>query len=394
MALALRRIALVRRIVIATRRTGDPSAHSRWLRFALAACFAFTSTLAGLVDSTAAADTAITFSIGETVTSEDAATVIEGLTMADAFVSSTLSRRSGPLVVNIRNADVGADYPHGTVAFYQSGFMVVFTGSPGWKSLAPFGRVHVAVHEYIHAWQDAVDGQNGRALPTWFTEGMAEYLAYEAIGDLGLIDQRAVRDFHTWSVQSTPDLPALDSLESPDAFYGEHSKVYSLAFLALDQLLGGATSARLADFYRRAHFTDSWEDAFADSFGMDLSAFYRSFARYRTELIAPTTIPAAFAAIQPVTSESAVAITGALPDKESGEQLVILASTEPGAICHFALRGGDRTEWLSGSTFADPSGQVFWLITIPEELPDGAAEVTADCGGATVSAEVDITDEH
>src|SRR5687767_14384791 len=203
-------IAIARALRAAARRTRVARTGNRWTRLALIWCIAFALLPIALVDSTAAADTDISFSFGSAVSTEDASYVTEGVAMARDYVASTLSEVSAPLVINVRSTDDSTG--GGAVAFYGGNYIVVFTGSPGWVALSPFDRVHVVVHEYIHAWQHQSLGEDEHALPAWFIEGMAEYLSYDAISRRGLVRPQAVRDYHAWSVQSAPDLAGLEEL--------------------------------------------------------------------------------------------------------------------------------------------------------------------------------------
>jgi hypothetical protein len=361
---------------------------NRWTRFVLASMVILAVMPALLVDSGRAADTGVTFSIGNNVSAADASWVMEGVTMAHQYVTETLTGFSEPLVVNIRDSDDTTG--RGAVAFYGGDYIVVFTGSPGWAMLAPFDRIHVVVHEYIHAWQDAAMRSGENALPAWLIEGSAEYLSYEAVGRLGLVDPRAVRDYHAWAVQSASHLSALEDLEARTAFYGERGPVYSLGYLAIDTLLADGSPDQLVGFARRVRLGQDWRDAFAAEFGQDLTSFYRRFATYRSDLIAPARMPDPFAAVYPVELKSPVSIDTAPAEIAAGDQLLVLGDSQPGAICQFSLDTAESASTISGSTFADASGRLFWLVTVPDEVASGSADITANCGAENAHVPVEI----
>jgi len=385
----MRRLKALALLILDTAQWTRPmSNRNRWTRFVLASMVVLAVVPARLVDSIRAADTDVTFSIGNNVSTADASWVMEGVTLAHQYVAETLTGFSEPLVVNIRDSDDTTG--RGAVAFYGGDYIVVFTGSPGWAMLAPFDRIHVVVHEYLHAWQDAAIRSGENALPAWLIEGSAEYLSYDAVARLGLVDPRAVRDYHAWAIQSASHLSALEDLEARVAFYGERGPVYSLGYLAIDNLLADGSPDQLVDFARRIRLGQDWHNAFSAEFGQDIAAFYRSFASYRSDLIAPTRIPDPFAAVYPVEMKSPVSIDTAPPDIAAGDQLLVLGDTQPGAICQFSLDTAERASAISGSTFADASGRLFWLVTVPDEVASGAAEITADCGAENAQVPVEI----
>jgi hypothetical protein len=373
-------------------RTRVARARNPWTRLALIWCIAFALLPITLVDSAVAADTDISFSFGSAVSTEDASYVTEGVAMAQDYVSMTLSEVSGPLVINVRNTDDTTG--GGAVAFYGGNYIVVFTGSPGWVALSPFDRVHVVVHEYIHAWQHQSLGDGKPALPAWFIEGMAEYLSYDAISRLDLVRLQAVRDYHAWSVQSAPDLAGLEELADRSAFYTEHGPVYSLAYLAIAHLLGDEAPDLLVQFIDRIRFGQNLESAFAAVFGQDLERFYRSFGTYRRDLISPVRVPESFVGTFPIEVEGTVTIDSAPDSATPGEQLLVLGQSEPGAVCRFQLKDSGASVDAAGSTFADASGQFFWLVTVPPTIEPGPTHMATECGGKQITVEIEITNEH
>jgi hypothetical protein len=272
--------------------------------------------------------------------------------------------------------------------------MVVFTGSPGWISMAPFDRVHVAVHEFIHAWQDGVDGDSTSEAPAWLTEGLAEYLSYDAVSRLGLVDQGSVRDYQALLVSAAADLPPLGDLEQAEAFYGEHGPTYSLAYLAVDQLISASSPESLVDFFHGTRFVPDWRNAFSAAFGLEVTDFYRAFATNVDELIAPRRIPASFDYVFAEPRHSPVSIDTSPETVDPGEQLLIQANSEPGAICQFQLESGDESGELTGTTFADATGHFFWLVTVPTSIEVGPASVAVACGGEQAEITVEITNGH
>ncbi|MFL5759785.1 MAG: collagenase [Thermomicrobiales bacterium] len=345
------------------------------------------------IESVVATENHASFSIPKTISSEDESYVREGVALAQNYVAETLSDVSdAPLVINVRNSD-DTTSAH-AVAFYGGDYIVVFTKSPGWIELAPFDRVHVVVHEYIHAYQHAMLHGGEDALPVWFLEGMAEYLSYDAVAQLGIVRSRDVHDFHSWAVASNPNLPALDDLEKADAFYSEYGPVYSLAYLAFDHMLDGRSPGDLDRFFKATRSSHDWRDAYERIFGQDIATFYRSFADARDGLVAPISEPDTFAPVIPEEIKSGVSIDSTTSPLAVGEQLTVLAQADAGAICQLRLSGQTSGKSLNRTTFADASGHLFWLVTIPSSMGPGAAAMTASCGGKRSSTEIEITDAH
>jgi hypothetical protein len=337
---------------------------------------------------TGGADTpVVTHSISESVSDEDAAYVTEGIALAQGYVAAFGADLPESLVVNIRGTDDTTG--GGAIAFCGGPFIVVFTGSPGWRMYSPANRIQVVVHEYIHAAQYAALGDQWNALPAWFVEGMADYLAYDAVANLGLIRPREIRDYQAWVVDHSSDLPALSDLEAREAFRNEVGPAYSLAGLAIADLLGDLPPETLLTFVDDAGSGRNWRLIFEQTFGRSLPAFYKEFAVTRAELIAPVRPPEVFAPAVPTVQKSAV-----LPGRDpvamtSGDQLLVQASADPGSICHFTLSDGGDMPDATGATFADASGDLFWLVTLPDAVDRERVEIVTECGGAPLTIEIE-----
>jgi hypothetical protein len=329
------------------------------------------------------------YSVSPDVSEEDAAYVREGISYAQRYLDGVMDESpSIELVVNVRPSGDTSGL-HST-AFFSPGFMVVFVGSAGWMSIAPFDRIHVIVHEYIHAYQYELMQAEEYDLPTWLIEGMAEYLSYDAMTELGVIRPREVVDYHAWSVTSSRETEELRELADRDAFYSSASPVYSIGFLALNHLMDGAPPQALEDFMVAVGDGDAWEHAFANTFGTDVDEFYRSFAGALDELIAPKEPPESFAPVRSEQLESPVTIESATSPVEPGDQLLVVVSADSGAICELRFRADGSNERIVRTTSVDGSGRAFWLVTIPTTVQQGLATVTASCGAERIATDVEI----
>jgi hypothetical protein len=362
-----------------------------WTRLVVATCLLLGFAHALLVLPASAADADVAFSISKGVSGEDVSYVKEGIVLARDYVAETLAGSAGRLAVNVRGTEdtTGSN----AVAFSGGSYIVIFTGSPGWTALAPFDRVRVVVHEYVHSYQHAALQEDVATLPAWFLEGMADYLSYDAVAGLGAIDSQVVRDYHAWSVSSSGAMPALADLHQRDAFYGEHGPVYSLAYLAIDTLMRGQSSAELVQLFDAIRHGQSWRRAFTEVFDQGPEVFYREFEQARRDLIAPVRVPEPFRFATPAAIEAAVAINEIASPVAAGEQLAVVGRSEAGAICELRLSAADSSETITGTTFADESGRLFWLVTIPSTSDSGSATLTADCGAEPDQVNLQIAGE-
>ena len=361
----------------------------RWppVRWVLLAVLLATLVLPMATPGPVAAGTDLTYYIGDDVSAEDAAYVREGIALAEQYVAAELTDISHEeLVVNVLASEdtTGLD----SIAFSGGTYLAFFTESYGWADVAPFARVQVVVHEYIHAYQYYHSRTRYQYLPSWLVEGMAEYLAYDAVIERGLVSAGDVHDVNAWAVSLSPDLPALDDLEDPYDFYAEPG-AYSLGHLAVAHLMEGREPADLDRLMKEMRSGQGWKTVFADVFGITEKEFYRSFAKARTALTAPDEVPAAFHYVVPERIEGSVALEDAVTTATLGEQLTILGETEAAAVCRLQIRG-ESGESVAARTFADATGRVFWLITLPEELGAGPATLTAGCGGERERLEIEI----
>jgi len=330
-----------------------------------------------------AAEPKITFSIGEGVSAEDEVIVREGIALGQAYIDETLAPfPKSKITVNVRHTRDTTST--GAVAFSAGSYIVVFTREPGWKSIAPFDRVHVVVHEYIHSWQRATAGRDSDA-PLWLIEGSAEYLSFDAVARDTLVRRQEVIDAQTWAVLNAPEMATLEQLEDRDAYYGETGPVYSLAFLAVTQLARKGGPAAVSQFFEAMGDGDSWQEAFATAFGQDVDSFYASFERARADLIAPRDMPDPFLPIHAVHTESPLDLTPLPETASAGEQVTVIGESDPGATCTMRLRSTESGERLTRTTFADGAGRLFWLVTIPPEFGLGTVRLSANCGGESAT---------
>ena len=137
---------------------------------------------------------------------------------------------------------------------------------------------HELVHHYSFDIGDFLLGggpqEVGEDGPRWLFEGIAEFLAYQALSEAGIVDYNDVRN---QAVQNANRLSVpLSDLETSDAFYGAAGG-YSVGLLAAELLAYGSGQASLLHYYSSIHPGNTWRTAFETAFGMTLEAFYEHF---------------------------------------------------------------------------------------------------------------------
>lgn len=324
----------------------------------------------------------IVFSISGDVSSADESYVREGIAAANDYLLSVfgVSLRHN-LAVNIR--DTAYRMNPGVIAFAAGEFLVVFTGAPGWEYLSPSLRLRVIFHEFIHIFEYDMIGGDKEASPMWIIEGIAEYVSFEIVLQLGILKARDVYDAQTWAVSRGLDyMPPLYELENIGDFQNADGPVYSLSYLAIDELAGKDVNGRLRMYFESVASGSTWQAAFLQAFGTEPEEFYERFLRWLVDgMYAPAREPASFRPVSTKEIDAGVAITNAPERAKPGEQIVVIARTEPSAGCRFELREADGDRISEIRTIADATGLVFWLVTIPTSFSDDDATIVVGCGG-------------
>lgn len=340
-----------------------------------------------------AAEPRIRYSVSAGVAADDEAIARSGIELAQSFVEQAFGAGlADDLVVNVRPTANPGD--PSVLAFASGGYLVVFTGAPGWPTMSPALRLQVIVHEYVHIYQHTMLGYDLGDFPFWFIEGMAEYSSYDALESLGIIDHRAVIDEQSRRyAQGQRWLDPLADLADIDAFQKANGPVYSLAYLAVGRLAGDDGEAALQRYFARIQHGTPWRDAFVTAFGLEIDDFYADFDRWLADdLIAPTKQPAAFREIEPQRLAADVAIASAPATVAEGEQFAVVAETEPFALCRFELRDAGGDNRATFRTVADATGRVFWLADAPADPTSDPLTVTAGCGATRDRVSIAVTD--
>jgi hypothetical protein len=330
----------------------------------------------------------IRFYVGPSIDAEDAMYIREGIRLGQDYVKQQLGADvETPTIVNAVPAA-----PRGNsdlVGMSTSHAVVVYTGSDGWQQSAPFDRVHVVVHEYMHVVQEELAGDRTDA-PLWIDEGVAEYVGFQAVIEAGLVSADDVEAYNAANVVYGPDLPPLSEVELPQAFQSQPSNVYGLAYLAIKQLVGDRPTS-ITRYYQRLGDDVGWRAAFQSAFRINPSDFYDGFEASRPDIQAPFDTPAPFVPAGEFASPAAVSLAAAPDSIARGDQLRLVASSDAGVRCTLIISTRAGRELLSQPTFADTTGLVFWLWTVPADARRAAVTAAVSCGADPVTTPLTIT---
>ena len=140
-------------------------------------------------------------------------------------------------------------------------------------------------HEYFHVVQRHGITESNRG-PTWLEEGSAVYAETKTTVWAGFGNYA---DTKSWMAGEAAKLDApLQSLEVHGDFHAHGGLAYWLGFMATDYLVDSFCSLRqLVLFYELKRSGMAWQDAFQDTFGLSIEAFYAEFEAYRQETFPP-----------------------------------------------------------------------------------------------------------
>jgi len=330
----------------------------------------------------------VQFYVSPSIDAEDAMYIREGIRLGQDYVENRLgSEIETRTIVNAvpaaprRNVDL--------IGLSTSHAVVIYTGSDGWQRAAPFDRVHVVVHEYMHVVEQELAGERGDA-PLWIDEGVAEYVGFQAVIDAGLVPAADVEAYSASLVIYGPDLPLLASVERPGDYQSQPSNVYGLAYLAIKQLVGDRPTS-IRRYYERLGDGAGWRAAFQSAFRINPSDFYDEFEAARAALRAPFDMPPSFIPTDESEYPAAVSLDSAPDSIARGDQLLLVAASDAGARCSLTVSTRAGRELLSQPTFADTTGLVFWLWTVPDDVRRASVTAAVSCGADPVTTPLTIT---
>jgi hypothetical protein len=159
---------------------------------------------------------------------------------------------------------------------------------------APVDERRLALfHEYEHTaqdWQAELRFQSAAPsersfVPRWLVEGCAEYLAVQAGSARGFADAGRERDAVVTEAKASG--VSIESLESGGEaeFLGGSGQAYTLGWLGCERLALASGPASVAhQFWLSMAKLRDWRPAFADAFGVSVTAFYGDFDAFLATL--------------------------------------------------------------------------------------------------------------
>ena len=330
----------------------------------------------------------VQFYVGSSIDPQDAMYIREGVRLGQDYVREQLGAKieTQTIVNAVPSAPRGKT---GLVGLSTSHAVVVYTGADGWLKSAPFDRVHIVVHEYTHVVQQELAGERGTA-PLWIDEGIAEYVGYQAVIDAGLVSAADVEAYNAANVVFGPDLPPLSDVELPWDYQSQPSNIYGLSYLAVKQLVGDRPTA-IRRYYERLGDGVSWRAAFRSAFRINPDDFYQAFEAARLDIEAPEGTPAPFVPTDEAEYPAGVSLDTAPDTIDRGDQLLLVAASDAGVRCTLTVSTRGGRELLSQPTFADTTGRLFWLWTVPEDARRAAVTAAVSCGADPVTTPLRIT---
>ena len=141
------------------------------------------------------------------------------------------------------------------------------------------GCFDVLAHEYAHAIQDKL----GRIDPLWLGEGVANRWEYQYAAQTGTVTYAEHLENTVIPVSQGIQAPLLEYWnQGPFGIYTPEG--YFLAQLGTGFLVDAAGERSLYDFFALLGTRESWQEAFAEAFGLSIYTFSEQFEDYREEV--------------------------------------------------------------------------------------------------------------
>jgi len=201
-----------------------------------------------------------------------------------------LAQSFGTSIPGVVTITVRASDPTGfqTQAGYR--FLNINAASRYWTEVPPWRRVQTVAHEYFHVAQ-AEWGSRNIGGPAWLIEGSAYWMGFHVSVNAGGPTLEATLACFRSSVARSPTFPALDALESRQAFNEARGPTYFLAALAADALAARSGISVFRSYWEQVPTEATWRSAFATAFGESPETFYGRFGGARGNFTAATPDP-------------------------------------------------------------------------------------------------------
>lgn len=263
-----------------------------------------TPTPAPTLTPTLSVPDSVNFNIEDGTDATDVEAIKQGVALAHSYLETVLGgdeAASWPnMTVYVFNADSKVSccqgLTRGPSGFNEPG-PSLYTLHPEWlnrNTLFPGSQFlehkKHSTHEYTHSWQAAIGcngGKYGNVLGRWLSEGMAEYITWNALVQSGELTHRQAMKFHIDSALSQPGQPDFRSWENPNNPFDWWA--YNYAYLAVEKLVsdngGPMILRRLCEETARitsdANIRDYKNlDIAMQNLGIDKEAFYSELPSY------------------------------------------------------------------------------------------------------------------
>jgi hypothetical protein len=306
--------------------------------------------------------------------------VIEGIRLGQLVIAEYLGVATLPnlRIYVLGEVDSGGD---STLATTFGSEIEVYTGSEVWQFLTPIERIETLVHELVHVYQNLMIAGSFDVEPLWFAEGTAEAIGFQAVQPLGVTDQDEIYNMMGYMLNEYPVDRPLSELEG---FASMDADAYPLAYIAVQYLLGsrGLSISAIADVYDGLAAGRSFGDAFASAFGITLADFYAEFDAWRASFARTDELDDDFWVDEVRSVPSALTLTSVSAQVRPDGQVMLAGQTAPGVACDLSVFIGSTI--IERPAAANGSGEVYWLVSVPEGSLPGNGAFTASCGGDPV----------
>jgi hypothetical protein len=235
-----------------------------------------------------------TFLFADTAPEADRQLIRDAIQNAHTFHAAALARTIADSTTIFGSYAAAGCANAGASAFAGGRTITVCLGNQGWKVHGPIIRQKILQHELFHIWQFSYWGTNFNASSAWIIEGSAELMGFRGVEAKGLLafstalgcQVKESADFANRTPPGPP-LPALNTVETRQAFQTAVGPLYTHSMLAMDNLTTAAGLASLRAYGDSLAVGKSWSVAFEAAFGKTPATFYGQFPGYLGSLPVP-----------------------------------------------------------------------------------------------------------
>ena len=191
-------------------------------------------------------------------------------------------------------AATGAKASRGDIEAFLDGEGYIFVNTlrlEEWKVSSEFVR-RASAHEMVHALQyelagvryDTDDHTIAETGPFWVIEGIAEFLAYQAMAAAGVLSYDTIRnstDSFGIVEQSKRDDTPLSEMETLAGSSEVRGDPWIYFLLAAELLASRTGQSSLIHYYSLLQPGTTWQEAFEQAFGVTAEEFYELFEAHR-----------------------------------------------------------------------------------------------------------------